>query len=311
MVNQITLEGKTYKSVKEASDYYKVNYDKIRGRLRTGWTLEEAFGLIERNNNKGKSITIEGITYKSIAIACDYYNLNYGTVHNRLYNGWSIEEAFELVKKKKNSSLYKKITLEENQFDSLAEACRYYNLDSNTIYARLQIGWSIEEAFGLVKREDKIRKPITIEGKTFISIAEACKYYKFDTDLVYKRMNNYGWSIEEAFELVDRDTYRHYLNKPLVIQGKQFKSLSKACDCYNIDYSLVLYRIDRLKWSIEDAVSTPVNNHKGEKILINNIEFISLAEACRYYKVNYDKIRGRLRTGWTLEEAFELVPRKE
>ena len=52
MVNQITLEGKTYKSIREASDYYKVNYDKIRGRLRTGWTLEEAFELVPRKGVK-------------------------------------------------------------------------------------------------------------------------------------------------------------------------------------------------------------------------------------------------------------------
>ena len=46
-------------------------------------------------------------------------------------------------------------------------------------------------------------KQITVEGKTFNSIKEACKYYNLEYNTVYDRLNR-GWSVEEAFELVPR-----------------------------------------------------------------------------------------------------------
>ena len=47
-------------------------------------------------------------------------------------------------------------------------------------------------------------KPITLEGRTFKSIKEAAEYYNLKYNTIRTRIFNYGWSIEEAFELVPR-----------------------------------------------------------------------------------------------------------
>ena len=53
-------------------------------------------------NFKGKDeITVNGKTFKSFSEACRYYNLDYDNVLTRLKFGWTPEEAFELVDKKK------------------------------------------------------------------------------------------------------------------------------------------------------------------------------------------------------------------
>lgn len=48
----ISIEGKTFKSITEACRHYKVNYEKVRNRIKCGWTLEEAFGIVERKKDE-------------------------------------------------------------------------------------------------------------------------------------------------------------------------------------------------------------------------------------------------------------------
>ena len=94
-----------------------------------------------------------------------------------------------------------KITVGDKTFETIAEACRYYNIKESKVRNRLNLlNWSIDEAFELVPRR---KKKIILEGKTFKSIAEACRYYNLDYDNVLTRLK-FGWTTEEAFELVDK-----------------------------------------------------------------------------------------------------------
>ena len=98
----VTLEGKTFKSIKEAAEYYNLNSNKVRNRLNSGWSIEEAFELVDIDSKKKvKEITLEGKTFPTIKDAAKYYNLNYRKIISRLHKSWTLEEAFELVDKKK------------------------------------------------------------------------------------------------------------------------------------------------------------------------------------------------------------------
>jgi hypothetical protein len=147
------------------------------------------------------TIIIKENTFKSIKDACEYFNIKYSTVNSRLHRGWSIEEAFGLVKRNNNC---KHITVDGKTFKSIKEACDYYNVDYRTLRSRLK-RWSLEEAFEIVPRTKEIKgKEILLDGKTFISIAEGCRYYNINYNTVRHRMSAYGWTPEEAFELVPR-----------------------------------------------------------------------------------------------------------
>ena len=101
----VILGNKSFKSKADAARYHNLDIDIIYGRERIGWTLEEAFELVPRTeyNNSERSITVENVTYKSLMVACKHYNLNYNTVYTRLKRrGWSIEEALELIPRKRN-----------------------------------------------------------------------------------------------------------------------------------------------------------------------------------------------------------------
>ena len=311
---EITLNGKTFNSIIEATKYYNLNTNLVQKRLSRGWTNEEAFGLVKRKGkrkygNKRKQITIEGRTFNSINEAVKYYNLNYNKVWSRLNKGWTIEEAFELVQRKRKYGDQREITVGGKTFTSIAEAARYYNIDNIKINNRLNRGWSIEEAFELVKKENnkgKKGKPITLEGKTFDSIAEACRYYNLALSTVNARLNKGGWTNEEAFGLVERNCINK--GKPITVEGKKFNSIKEASEYYNINYSLALGRLKR-NWIPEEAFELVERKKEcfNKPVTIEGKTFETVVVACKYYN-NLDSniIKNKLKHSWSIAEAFDL-----
>ena len=201
MEEKIILKNITFKSKRKACEYFDVNYNSVMKRIERGWSIEEAFELVKRKQKNKIPITVESKTFESIKEACRYYKLNSGTVSQRIREGWSVEEAFELIERKPKFG--KTIIVNGKTFTSIKEACEYYNIRYNTAIARYSYGWSVEEIFELTKRKSKGRKPITVDEKTFKSIKEACRYYKLSYNTIKTRLRR-GWSAEEAFGLIKK-----------------------------------------------------------------------------------------------------------
>lgn len=273
---QITVEGKVFKSINEASKYYNVASSSVNRRLNNGWSIEEAFELVERKNARSKEVTLEGITYRSIKEACMYYCKDYDKIKHRLRTGWSVEEAFDLDERE---YMYKgsprPIIIEGKSFESIKEACKYYKMDYDKVCSRLSAKgwtkkWSIEEAFELEIRKDGGYKPVTVEGKTFRSVAEAARYYNMNYDTAKDRINS-GWTNEEAFGLVKR-ARKHSKGKPITVKGKTFNSVAEAARYYNLDNTIVNSRLN-IGWSIDEAFEFVPRKRRGrnnEKRQTNN-----------------------------------------
>ena len=106
----------------------------------------------------GNEITVGGKTFKTKKEAAEYYNLNEEVVCGRLRRGIPIDEAFELVPRKRKYGVQREITVGGKTFESVAEAARYHNLKDSKVRSRIDIGWSIEEAFELVPRKNKKKR---------------------------------------------------------------------------------------------------------------------------------------------------------
>ena len=68
------------------------------------WFEKQYRDLKERekqNDYNSISITIRGKTFKSLKAAAKIYGINYKLVSSRLISGWDVDEAFELVARKK------------------------------------------------------------------------------------------------------------------------------------------------------------------------------------------------------------------
>ena len=242
---QITLEGKTFKSIEEACRYYNLNYKKVSTRLNRKWTLEEAFEIVERKSNHKKPIVVKGKKFKSVREACRYYNIQYPIVYSRLKNNWDLELAITLPICREMDGI--PVIVDNKSFISIAQACRYYNLDYDKVMKRIDKGWTIGEVFELIKKYNN-PIPLILNGKKYKSISEACRYYNLNYRKITNRLRT-GWSPEEAFELSERKSdYR----KPLILEDKKFKSIREACKYYNLNYATVHSRIYR-GWFIEEA----------------------------------------------------------
>lgn len=63
------------------------------------WTAEQAFELEARprSSSAAKSITVNGVNYRSLQAACNAYRISRSGVTFYLNRGITIERAFELV----------------------------------------------------------------------------------------------------------------------------------------------------------------------------------------------------------------------
>lgn len=144
------VDNKQYSSLEEVSDIYKLPVSTILARLDQGLTLEEAVAAPRWSHIK---VEINGECFPSIASASRHYGLNPGLVRGRLANGWSIEEALEIVEHKKKITNHnnkgKKVTVQNIEYKSIKEAALAYGFKPRFISNRVSNGLSIEEALEL------------------------------------------------------------------------------------------------------------------------------------------------------------------
>lgn len=57
--NRITVEGVKYKSITNAARVYGLNSNTVSARLNKGWTIEEAFEIVERGRGRELSFLID------------------------------------------------------------------------------------------------------------------------------------------------------------------------------------------------------------------------------------------------------------
>lgn len=204
-------------------------------------------------------IRVENRMFKSKEEAAKFYNLKPSTVKWRINNGWSIEETFGLVDRNKdtynfNNKIYKSINALYN--DNKEYFVNGLNIqNSNTINNRIRNGWTFEEAVTIPARTTrktvKRRKmrPITVHGKKYKSINAAVKANKLKYATVIERLEK-GYSIKKAFSKTKSKRYKPHIK--VTLEGVEYENLKKACNVYNVNYSMVRYRLKK-NWSIEEA----------------------------------------------------------
>ena len=211
------VEGKVFKSFRKACKHYKLDESMVRGRLsRNKWTVRQAFEIDSaprkgRNSAQAKKIKVDGIEYASLSIAADKYNINRTTLLGRLKNNWTIRQAFNLDKPpppagEKNG---KTINIKDKKFSSISKAEEFYKLRRGLAIERLNRGWTINQTFNLDVQPPPVGEkngiPIRVKGKKFSSMKKASKFYGLKNTIVWKRINKFGWSINEAFGLLKRE----------------------------------------------------------------------------------------------------------
>ena len=117
----------------------------------------------------------------------------------------------------------KEVIIKGKKFNSIKDACKYYNLNYSTVYTRMvRKGYSIEDAIKDIINIEILpnNKPVILKNKNFDSITAACKYYNLNYSTITSRLDR-GWSIEEAFnKVIDKRIHSNNKNFiPIIVDN--------------------------------------------------------------------------------------------
>lgn len=145
-----------------------------------------------------------------------------------------------------------KIIVNGVAYSSLSEVCRDYGVGYQKVYNRLRSGWSIEEALSKEDNRGKSGNTISLNGKEFGSVKEACDFYGISYNTVNARIAK-GYPLKSAIKMERIENS----GKNVVINGVTYSSIKEACQAFKISPSIVYQRI-RCGWSVEEALTMPM-----------------------------------------------------
>jgi hypothetical protein len=318
-----------------------------------------------------RTIELKGIIYSSIADCAKDYNLNPKLISNRLNSGWTTLEALEITTRRKSKpnrrqSIIIKVNGLNKEYTTIKDAAIEFKLDPKLVRARItQHGWSPEEALDIVKRKKrkahnskKVEFKFEDKSYSFESVSEAAHSMGLSEFLVFGRINNRGWTIEQALELSPppehsktcyayiylitntindikyvgqtlssiNDRLESHIKSASKHKPKNQHSLAHAITKYGresftieqIDTAESLDELNRLEryWikTLNTLYPTGYNLNRGgsgisqgQSIEVNSLKFPSISEAAREHGISQRLVSERLRSGWTIDQSFELV----
>lgn len=197
-------------------------------------------------------------------------NAKHNLRHSRIYSIWCDMKRRCYNKKRKNFKNYggRGITVcneWKNNFLS------FYNwsikngykdnltidrIDVNGNYEPSNCMWANKKAQNNNKRTNHY---ITYSGKTK-TLKQWSEELNLNYDALRNRINCFHWDIEKALKIKIKQTtkkYRHYIT-----YNKKTQSLAEWSRETGIEYYALKNRINRYGWSIEKALTTPINKSK-------------------------------------------------
>jgi hypothetical protein len=204
---------------------------------------------------KGNKITVKGKRFKSITEACHHFGYKTETqrreISNRIYKGWTPDEAFNIKKRKgyKRREM-KEFLLKGKSFKGYVKAKKFFKTKAsiNLIASRIRLsGWTLEEAFEIKERKNPRNISITFKGKKFLTAKALCDKYGVSHKNFTERRRK-GWSVEKCLSKKNNN------NNAIMFRGKKYDTEKSLCEDYGMNYSTYKNRRKRLNWSLEECL---------------------------------------------------------
>lgn len=91
----------------------------------------------------------------------------------------------------------------------------------------------------------------------------------------------------------------------VVVKGITFGSMKDACKHFGVSYKYVSTIKNNYGLSFNDAIEYMLQGGKAGKLKVGDKEFNNLSDACRKSGVNINKVRSRMRRGYSLEDSLK------
>lgn len=197
-----TIDGVTYPSIVQMCRSHNVKIVTYRRRIKSGWSIEEAIGIKQRvdgrKNKKGNSYTINNKTYRSVYELSREFNVNEGTIRDRLKKGFSPEVAVgisPMPKRAIHRPKYRTYEFNNKTYKALREIAEITGIKERTLWARINVTkMSVEDAVNFEPSGNRV----VCHGQLYLSIAALAKAYNLPRWKVHQRIYNSGFTPEEA-----------------------------------------------------------------------------------------------------------------
>lgn len=265
------------------------------------------------NHNRGGSVATGGTVfeflgqiYLSYADLADHYDIYEETLRKRIHANWTLRQATELdhppIVKREGEHWQ----VGELKFTSTVDLCKKFEIHERTFKARLENGWPLLQACGLVEREENTH---LYKGKEYSSIKELAEAHYLPYERVSSRLKA-GLSLLEAMDTEENP--KRYGKKPIEINGVNYASLTEAAKKLDLTTAKLRKRLEYLNPEKSKAKLIQLKKRKPwvkkkRTLIVEGRTFASIMELSRHYKLNEGTIRSRLNSGETIEKAVGLT----
>lgn len=148
------LEKAAVRTLGEREKFYIEKYNTLSP---SGYNLNEGGA---RGGDWGSPILFKGQWFRSLKDVCEQFNADYDNAQQRIKTyGWTLEEAIGLSNNPSAQGLENmRVTIDGVEFKNKKTAAIHYGISETVVYARLDRGWTIDDAFKKPVRKIKARK---------------------------------------------------------------------------------------------------------------------------------------------------------
>ena len=190
-------------------------------------------------------IPFEGCLYQSLSDLARSKNVKPATLHARIREGKSLEEAIEGSGRRTGPMMFKGV-----HYESRNHLARAHNLKPATLQQRLKDGWSLEDAVE-IPAGGKNRYEVIHEGKAYTSLGQLAKAHNMKPATLLYRVNKLNMSLYEALKQPVRSP------KDVEFEGKVYSNVAEAARAAGLKPHTVHCRILN-GMTIDEALRTPL-----------------------------------------------------
>lgn len=314
----IKVDGKTLRwpSLAQAATANNLTRSAVKDRLRRGWALPQALGLVDSGRPPHKvEVCVEdgssSKTFESLTAAAEHYRLSVDLVTQRLRKlGWSIEQALGIQPRPGHlDRCYGLIYVVTHTISG-----RKYvgQTKEPTVHRRWEL--HVEEAF---KNSKKTTRPLVKAIQDFGP--DAFTVTQLDEAQSHRELNAkevlwiavLGTLLPRGFNAT-RGGQGLESGKSVVVNGVRFKTITAACEHYGIPLSSASRWLQ--KGTPEQAFGLEPKpkrrSAKGHPVQFTHggreYRYPSLRAAAEDLGVQEKKLQRRLKDGWPLPQALGL-----
>lgn len=285
---RVSYKGKDYGSRKELCQEYGIDEKLVTGRLRAGWTLEDAVETaLGEKVTRGIPVEYEGVRYPSLKSMARELGLSVSILQHAYYRTKDIGQSVEYCREHACWDM----TVWGKEYQSLAQISMVFGVSLYYLTHQVRGGANLQET---VKRALE-SEPVQFRGKTYEHFGDLCAECQIQPANVYSRLE-YGMALEDA---LTRPIRRTGIKKAVIYRGKEYESQIDLCRAYGI--SILNVREQLRNQPLTFLEEFDVMNQLKEQLGMGKEELLNHIPHCRIRGRNYKTMAGLLR-------EFDITP---